>query len=320
MFSARQPDTATLPRKTARRLGVGLAAGFDYPTVHRESTLIGSANATHIRLTTVTFRDERRRLASAGGRVKMIVFSKVACIAPGKAASALGHAHEVVAYIKSTYGVDVEILLPIGGNPARVAWSVRYKDLAAYEAVNMKMRDDKHYGEMLSKNSDNFLPGSTGPLWKRTSPTSSRRSEFGDSSRSQVATADRDRIAGERLHPKVANWRCRPISAIRRLRLLARQPPFAASPRQRCHVSIRSTPVSSHSPWSDGGSPWPCRCCTDCCTDGRRPSSTSAYQMGGSHVKLGSTAQVKPAQTRLCPDGASVGDEPSGRAPAHAPE
>jgi hypothetical protein len=40
----------------------------------------------------------------------------------------------------------------------------------------------------------------------------------------------------------------RPISAIRRLRLLARQPPFAASPRQRCHVSIRSTPVSSHSP------------------------------------------------------------------------
>jgi hypothetical protein len=90
----------------------------------------------------------------------MIVFSKVACIAPGKIASALGHAHEVVAYIKSTYGVDVEILQPIGGNPARVAWSARYKDLAAYETVNLKMRDDKHYWEMVSKNSDNFLPGS----------------------------------------------------------------------------------------------------------------------------------------------------------------
>src|SRR5450755_440679 len=40
--------------------------------------------------------------------------------------------------------------------------------------------------------------------------TSSRRSEFGDSGRSPVATADRDKIPDERLHPKVANWRWRP--------------------------------------------------------------------------------------------------------------
>jgi len=90
----------------------------------------------------------------------MIVFNKMACIAPGKMASALGHAHEIAAYVKSTYGADVEVLLPIGGNPQRVAWSVRYKDLAAYEVVNTKLREDKHYWEMVSKNSDNFLPGS----------------------------------------------------------------------------------------------------------------------------------------------------------------
>ena len=103
---------------------------------------------------------ERRRLTSAEGEIQMIVFNKMACIAPGKMASALGHAHEIAAYVKSTYGADVEVLLPIGGNPQRVAWSVRYKDLAAYEVVNTKLREDKHYWEMVSKNSDNFLPGS----------------------------------------------------------------------------------------------------------------------------------------------------------------
>ena len=48
--------------------------------------------------------------------------------------------------------------------------------------------------------------------------TSSRKSEFGDSSHSRVATGDRDKIAGERLHPKVANWRYRPQAEIQRVR------------------------------------------------------------------------------------------------------
>jgi hypothetical protein len=54
----------------------------------------------------------------------------------------------------------VEVLVPIGGNPQRVAWSVRYKDLAAYEVVGNKLRDDKQYWEIVSKNSGLFLPGS----------------------------------------------------------------------------------------------------------------------------------------------------------------
>ena len=103
---------------------------------------------------------ERRQLTSAEGEIQMIAFNKIACVAPGKTAGALGFAHEVAAYIKSSYGVDVEVLLPIGGNPQRVAWSSRYKDLAAYEVVNTKIREDKHYWEMVNKSSDNFLPGS----------------------------------------------------------------------------------------------------------------------------------------------------------------
>ena len=90
----------------------------------------------------------------------MVVFSKTASIAPGKTPSALEHAHEVADYVTRTYGIEVEVLVPIGGNPQRVAWSVRYKDLAAYEGVSNKLRDDKQYWEIVSKNSGLFLPGS----------------------------------------------------------------------------------------------------------------------------------------------------------------
>lgn len=90
----------------------------------------------------------------------MIAFNRTAGIAPGKTASALGFAHEIAAYMKSTYGVDLEVLLPIGGNPQRIAWSTRYKDLAALEAVTTKLTADKKYWEIVGKHSDNFVAGS----------------------------------------------------------------------------------------------------------------------------------------------------------------
>jgi hypothetical protein len=90
----------------------------------------------------------------------MIAFNRTAGIAPGKTANALGFAQEIAAYMKSTYGVDLEILSPIGGNPQRIAWSTRYKDLAALEAVTTKLTADKKYWEIVGKHSDNFVAGS----------------------------------------------------------------------------------------------------------------------------------------------------------------
>jgi hypothetical protein len=90
----------------------------------------------------------------------MISFVRVAGVAPGKTAAAIGFAHEMAAYMKSTYGVELEVLRPIGGNPQRVAWSARYADLAALEAVNTKTLADKQYWAMVGKASDNFVAGS----------------------------------------------------------------------------------------------------------------------------------------------------------------
>jgi hypothetical protein len=41
----------------------------------------------------------------------------------------------------------------------------------------------------------------------------------GDCGRSRVPTDDPDERAAERLHPKLANWHCRPFSDTRRVRL-----------------------------------------------------------------------------------------------------
>jgi hypothetical protein len=90
----------------------------------------------------------------------MISFVRVAGVAPGKTAAAIEFAHEVAAYMKSAYGVDLEVLRPVGGNPQRIAWSARYKDLAALEAVSQKSLVDKKYWKIVGKAADTFVAGS----------------------------------------------------------------------------------------------------------------------------------------------------------------
>ena len=90
----------------------------------------------------------------------MIATTRTASIAPGKSTSALAYIREMAAYMKSTYGVDYEVLIPIGGNPNRVAMSTRHQDLAAFDAVSSKVRSDKQYMQLMEKGSENFIAGS----------------------------------------------------------------------------------------------------------------------------------------------------------------
>ena len=67
-----------------------------------------------------------------------------------------------------------------------------------------------------------FKPSDRSTSGNGRSPTSSRKSEFGNSGRSRAATADQGKIAGERLHPKVASSCCRPIVLKNSIRELER--------------------------------------------------------------------------------------------------
>jgi hypothetical protein len=90
----------------------------------------------------------------------MIVFNRTAAIASGKTTGAMSFAQQVAGHFKNTYDIQLEVSTPIGGNPQRVAWSARYKDLAALDTLNQKLAGDKAYWELVGKASDCFIAGS----------------------------------------------------------------------------------------------------------------------------------------------------------------
>lgn len=97
----------------------------------------------------------------------MIAFVRTANINPGKTGSALVFAREVAAHLKQHHDVELEILLPVGGNPQRVAWSARYKDLATMEALRDKLNVDAAYWALLEKHAGDFQAASMhDAIWK----------------------------------------------------------------------------------------------------------------------------------------------------------
>ena len=90
----------------------------------------------------------------------MIAFVRQASIAAGKTASAIGFAIEIAAFLKKQFDIDVEVMMPVGGNPQRVAWATRYKDLGTLEATTSKMLADPAYMALVTKGAENFIAGS----------------------------------------------------------------------------------------------------------------------------------------------------------------
>ena len=90
----------------------------------------------------------------------MISFYRSAGIAPGKNASAVLFAREMVAYLKDKMGIDVQIAVPVGGNPNRLGFAVRYENLGALEATQVKLASDPKYMELTVKGAENFVAGS----------------------------------------------------------------------------------------------------------------------------------------------------------------
>jgi hypothetical protein len=89
----------------------------------------------------------------------MIAFVRVGSARPGKTGAAMAFAKDISAYIKAGYGVDLEVLRPVGGNPQRVAWSGRYANLTEFEAFNGKLMGDAKYWEKVNAAADCFMAG-----------------------------------------------------------------------------------------------------------------------------------------------------------------
>jgi len=98
----------------------------------------------------------------------MITQIRSAAIAPGKTGEAVAYAHTIAKLVKEKYGTAVEILMPIGGNPARIAWRVNYESMAQLEALTAKTLTDPEYQRAVAAGSANFLPGSVHDDFWRT--------------------------------------------------------------------------------------------------------------------------------------------------------
>ena len=87
--------------------------------------------------------------------------------APGKTGDAIAFANQIAKYIKEKYGTTFELLMPIGGNPNRIAWHARYESLVQLEALTAKLAADTDYMGVIAKNSATFLPGSVhDEIWR----------------------------------------------------------------------------------------------------------------------------------------------------------
>ena len=98
----------------------------------------------------------------------MIRFVRTASIAPGKVGDALAYARKISEYVGKKHGVQMEVMMPVGGNPHRVAWRIEFANLGAMEAFQSKLLLDAKFMELSSKAGANFVAGSLNDVIWRT--------------------------------------------------------------------------------------------------------------------------------------------------------
>ena len=97
----------------------------------------------------------------------MIRFIRTGSVAPGKLGDALAFAKQITEYIGKNFGVKLEVMMPIGGNPNRIGWRAEYASLAALEDFMTKSAADPKYAELVKSGAMNFIAGSINDsIWR----------------------------------------------------------------------------------------------------------------------------------------------------------
>ena len=97
----------------------------------------------------------------------MVHVTRTAAIAPGKLGEAIAFAQAIVRHIHDVHGATIHVLLPVGGNPSRIAWHGSYDSMDRFIDLTEKLFADAPYMELLSKNASLFVPGSlVDDIWR----------------------------------------------------------------------------------------------------------------------------------------------------------
>jgi len=90
----------------------------------------------------------------------MITFRRTVSVPLKNVPAGLAFAREAAGYVKSKFGVEVGLQMPMGGNPWRFCFVSQYDSLASLEQTNQKMMSDPKYMELSAKASDIYIIGS----------------------------------------------------------------------------------------------------------------------------------------------------------------
>jgi ketopantoate hydroxymethyltransferase len=97
----------------------------------------------------------------------MVRFVRVSSVMPGKFVDALAFAKQIAEYVQKNAGTRIDVMLPVGGNPQRIAWRAEYENLGAMEATQAKLLADPQYLEIVARGGPIFIPGSTNDsIWR----------------------------------------------------------------------------------------------------------------------------------------------------------
>lgn len=97
----------------------------------------------------------------------MVTFIRTVGIAPGSNDQMLALARQTQRLLKSRFGVDLRLQIPIGGRPNRIAYILTFRDLAELEAVTLKITADPEYRKLAAASARNANPGSSyDQMWR----------------------------------------------------------------------------------------------------------------------------------------------------------
>ena len=98
----------------------------------------------------------------------MVTFLRNYEVKTGKLPEALALAQEAMGHIKKTYDIDVDIYMPVGGNPLRIGLVAEYENMGEVEAQLGRLAADASWPKIMSKAADLIVEGSvTDEFWKK---------------------------------------------------------------------------------------------------------------------------------------------------------
>lgn len=97
----------------------------------------------------------------------MYQFVRTANVQSGKFGEALAFAKEVVEHLAKTHDLQLEVSMPVSGNPYRLCWSNRFENLSQFEEFQTRLMGDAKYREILGKAGSIFISGAgVDEIWR----------------------------------------------------------------------------------------------------------------------------------------------------------